>query len=63
MNQYNELRLEKIQRKFIRYLYLKEYGYYPFLFLSIFILGALKTLYFQLTEATFKGKYNAIKKG
>lgn len=41
MNQCNELKLEKVQRKFLRYLYLKEYGYYPFLFPSAFILGAL----------------------
>ena len=32
--------LEKVQRRFLRYLYLKEFGYYPFLFPSDFVLGS-----------------------
>ena len=35
------LMLERVERKFLRYLYLKVYGYYPFLYPSDFILGAL----------------------
>ena len=31
--------LEKVQRRFLRYLYLKEFGCYPFLFPSDFVLG------------------------
>lgn len=41
ISQCNELRPEKVQREFLRHLYLKKYGYYPFLFPSAFILGAL----------------------
>ena len=35
------LMLEKVERKFLRYLYMREYGYYPFLYPSDFVLGAL----------------------
>jgi ribonucleases P/MRP protein subunit RPP40 len=35
------LMLEMVQKKFLRYLYLREYGYYPWLYPSEFILGTL----------------------
>lgn len=33
------LMLERVQRKFVRYLYKKLYGYYPFLYPSLFVVG------------------------
>lgn len=35
------LMLEKIQRKFARHVYRKVYGYYPFLFPSMFVTGMI----------------------
>ncbi|KAJ8710278.1 hypothetical protein PYW07_013991 [Mythimna separata] len=35
---YNLL-LERVQRKFCRYLYMKMYGYYPYLYPSLFVSG------------------------
>lgn len=34
-----KLMIEKVQRKFARYLYKKMYGYYPFLYPSLFVSG------------------------
>ncbi|CAG4958615.1 unnamed protein product [Colias eurytheme] len=33
------LLLERVQRKFARYLYLKLYGYYPYMYPSLFVIG------------------------
>ena len=33
--------LEKVQKAFLRYLYKRVYGYYPFLYPSLFLLGTL----------------------
>lgn len=43
------LLLERVQRKFARYLYKKQYGYYPFLYPSLFVAGmvGLETLHFR----------------
>ena len=35
------LQIERIQRRFLRYLYMRRYGYFPFLYPSNFILGSL----------------------
>ena len=32
-------RLERVQKRFLRFLYFKQYGYYPFLYPTAFILG------------------------
>jgi hypothetical protein len=37
----HSLKIERIQKRFLRYLYLKQYGYYPWLYPSAFLLGAL----------------------
>jgi Reverse transcriptase (RNA-dependent DNA polymerase) len=35
------LLIERVQKKFLRHLYLREYGFYPFLYPSAFLLGML----------------------
>jgi Reverse transcriptase (RNA-dependent DNA polymerase) len=35
------LQIERVQRKFLRYLYMRQYGYYPSLYPSAFVLGTL----------------------
>lgn len=36
---YYSLKLERMQRKFLRYLYFRKYAYYPFLYHRAFMLG------------------------
>lgn len=48
------LMIEKIQRKFARWVYKKTYGYYPFLYPSLFVAGMvdLETLRFRRIMST-----------
>jgi len=53
----NILRIEKVQKLILRYLYMREYGYYPFLFPTKFLLGMLTYESLETRRRLYLGKH------
>lgn len=51
------LEIERVQKRFMRYLYMREYTYYPFLFPSLFLSGMLEFHTLQARRKMFLGKH------
>jgi hypothetical protein len=45
--------LEKVQKRFLRYLYRVEYGYYPYLYPSLFVMGCLNYSTLKIRRADY----------
>lgn len=51
------LEIEKVQKRFMRYLYMREYTYYPFLYPSLFLTGMLDFNTLEARRKIFLGKH------